>query len=113
VENGVDLFDSVFPTRISRNAMVFTPSGTRSLRREKIRHDVNPIDPDCGCYTCTHYSRAYLRHLFKAREINAAVLATYHNLYFIEQMMKRMRKAIAEGRFREFKRDFLGKYLGR
>lgn len=112
VENGVDLFDSVFPTRISRNAMVFTPSGPLSLRQEKMKLDVKPIDPDCGCYTCKHYSRAYLRHLFKAREINAPVLATYHNLFFMEQMMKAVRKAITEGRFSGFKKEFLGKYMG-
>jgi len=111
VENGMDLFDSVFPTRISRNAMVFTPRGTLSLRRENIKMDLQPIDPECRCYTCMHYSKAYIRHLFKAREINASVLTTYHNLYFMNQLMKNIRYSIENGKFKEFKKEFLKKYM--
>jgi queuine tRNA-ribosyltransferase len=108
--NGIDLFDCVFPTWIARNASAFTPNGTLSLRLEKNRLDNGPIDPDCGCPTCMHYSRAYLRHLFKAKEINAAVLTTYHNLFFIRKLIESIRVAIRNRDFSRFKREFLARY---
>jgi queuine tRNA-ribosyltransferase len=113
VQNGIDLFDCVYPTRIARNAMAFTSSGPLSLRRENMKSDTRPIDPGCGCYTCTRFSRAYLRHLFKTREINAAVFTTYHNLYFMEHFMKDMREAITRNSFLQFKKDFLSHYTGK
>jgi queuine tRNA-ribosyltransferase len=112
-ENGIDLFDCVFPTRIARNACAFTRYGTLSLRLEKNKFDLGPIDPECSCSVCARYSRSYLRHLFKAREINASVLVTFHNLSFIQNLIISIRSAIFEGRFREFKREFLQKYMSK
>jgi queuine tRNA-ribosyltransferase len=110
VEAGIDLFDCVFPTRTARNALVFTPDGPLSLRNEKYRLDFGPVDAECTCETCRNHSRAYLRHLFKAREIEAAVLATGHNLAFIQNLVKGIRASIARGKFMEFKQGFLARY---
>ncbi len=110
VERGVDMFDCVLPTRNARNASVFTNEGPISLVRAAYREDFSPIDKECGCYTCRNYTKAYLRHLFKAKEILASTLATWHNLYFMEHFMKRLRDAIREDRFSDFKREFLKKY---
>ncbi len=110
VERGVDMFDCVLPTRNARNASVFTNDGPISLVRAMYREDFTPIDKDCHCYTCSHYTKAYLRHLFKAKEILASVLATWHNLYFMENFMKKIRDAIRNGRFSEFKEEFLRRY---
>ena len=110
VKNGIDIFDCVFPTRVARNALVFTHRGTLSLRLERNKLDNSPVDKNCGCYTCCHYSRAYLRHLFKAKEILAAMLATEHNLWFIRQLMMRTREAIRRGEFKAWKQSFLEEY---
>ena len=110
VDAGVDLFDCVFPTRTARNAQVFTRDGTLSLRNERFKLDFQPIDPECRCPTCGGHSRAYLRHLFKAHEIQAAVLATRHNLSFIHTLVHDIRMAVELGRFPAFKRDFLARY---
>lgn len=107
---GIDMFDCVFPTRTARNAQVFTADGPLSLRNEKYRLDFRPIDEECRCPTCEVHSRAYLRHLFKAREIQAAVLATMHNLAFLQSLIHGIRSAIARGVFSTFKRDFLDRY---
>ncbi len=111
IEQGIDLFDCVFPTRTARNALIFTRSGTLNLRNERFRTDFSPPDPDCGCATCRNYSRAYLRHLFKCREILACVLATRHNLRFIRDLVVSSRHAIRENRFSVFKTEFLSRYL--
>ena len=110
VEAGIDLFDCVYPTRIARNAMVLTRDGSLSLRNERFRADFAPIDAECVCYTCRHHSRAYLRHLFKAKEIQAAVLATCHNLTFIQKLVHEIREAVERQQFLEFKRAFLLRY---
>ena len=110
VEAGIDLFDCVYPTRIARNAMVLTRDGSLSLRNERFRADFAPIDAECVCYTCRHHSRAYLRHLFKAKEIQAAVLATCHNLTFIQRLVHEIREAVERQQFLEFKRAFLLRY---
>jgi queuine tRNA-ribosyltransferase len=110
IEAGFDLFDCVFPTRTARNALAFTMSGPLSLRLEKNKYDRMPIEPSCTCYTCRHYSRSYLRHLFKAGEINAAVLTTIHNLFFIQTFIRTIRDKIREGKFGEFKKSFLSGY---
>jgi queuine tRNA-ribosyltransferase len=112
VDAGIDLFDCVFPTRTARNALVFTSRGTLNLRNEAHRKDFSPIDDACGCATCRIHSRAYLRHLFKAREIQAAVLATCHNLAFIQTLVSGIRRAISLGSFASFKKDFLESYSG-
>jgi queuine tRNA-ribosyltransferase len=110
IDAGVDLFDCVFPTRTARNALVFTPDGPLNLRLEANREDFRPIDPSCRCTACRAHSRAYLRHLFKAKEILAAMLATRHNLAFLSVMVRGARAAILEGRFTAFKRAFLSRY---
>lgn len=112
VENGIDMFDCVFPTRTARNASVFTHTGRISLKRKDCEMDFSPIDPECDCYTCKNYSKAYLRHLFKSGEIMASVLATHHNIYFLKKLVDRIREYIKKGNFKEFKKDFLAKYSG-
>ena len=109
VEAGIDLFDCVFPTRTARNAQVFTSEGPISLRNEKYRTDFRPIDEGCECRTCLYHSRAYLRHLFKAREIQAAVLATCHNLAFLQRLVKSIQEAISRGDFLRFKAEILAR----
>ncbi len=110
VEAGIDLFDCVYPTRTARNAQVLTRDGPLSMRNERFRKDMEPIDAECRCYTCRNHSRAYLRHLFKAKEIQAAVLATCHNLSFIHGLVRETRDAVAHGDFPRFKRAFLSRY---
>jgi queuine tRNA-ribosyltransferase len=110
VEAGIDLFDCVYPTRIARNAMVMTRDGTLSLRKERFRTDFNPIDHECTCSTCLQHSRAYLRHLFKAREIEAAVLATHHNLSFLQCLIREIRTAVHQGGLKRYKEQFLSRY---
>ncbi len=109
VEAGIDLFDCVFPTRTARNAQVFSSEGPLSLRNEKYKNDFRPIDDQCECETCRNHSRAYLRHLFKAREIQAAVLATCHNLTWLHNFVQSIRTAISRGEFLRFKREVLGR----
>ncbi|MFC1769839.1 tRNA guanosine(34) transglycosylase Tgt [Nitrospirota bacterium] len=103
VEAGFDMFDCVMPTRNARNGTLFTSEGRISIKRAEFREDEKPLDPECGCYTCRNYSRAYLRHLFMAREILSMRLNTIHNLHFYQDFMRSMRKSIAEGKFSEFK----------
>jgi queuine tRNA-ribosyltransferase len=110
VEKGIDMMDCVFPTRTARNAQAFTRRGTLNLRNEANRLASEPIDPGCACPTCRRHSRSYLRHLFKCREILAAMLATRHNLHYLQTLMRDIRQAIREGRFASFKRSFLEDY---
>ncbi|MGB9808992.1 MAG: tRNA guanosine(34) transglycosylase Tgt, partial [Caldanaerobacter sp.] len=112
VIRGVDMFDCVLPTRIARNGTVFTSKGKLIVRDAPYAEDFSPLDEECDCYTCRNYSRAYLRHLFKAKEILAARLATYHNLYFLIKLMEKIREAIRQDRLLEFKEEFLKKYYG-
>mgnify|MGYP002785081696 CR=1 FL=1 len=97
VLHGFDMFDCVLPTRNARNGQVFTWAGELSIKQEIYKADDRPLDEACDCYTCQHYSRAYLRHLFKADEILAAVLLTTHNLHFYQTLMRKLRDAIAAG----------------
>jgi queuine tRNA-ribosyltransferase len=106
VSCGMDIFDCVLPTRNARNGMLFTSFGRMVIKNARHRTEDMPVDPECGCYTCTHYSRAYLHHLFSAREILSYRLNTIHNLFFYLNLMAAMRKALAEGTFAEFRRDF-------
>lgn len=110
VENGIDLFDCVLPTRIARNGTVFTPEGTIALKKARFAESHEPIHEGCGCYTCQHYSKAYLRHLFKAGEMLGPMLASEHNLYFLNNMIKEIRQSIKEGKFAEYKSAFLSRY---
>jgi len=106
VARGADLFDCVIPTRNARNGQVFTATGPLMIRNAAYAQDPRPLDPACGCYTCRHYSRAYLRHLFQAREMLAYRLLTLHNLYYYLNLMAEMRQALAAGRFADFCREF-------
>jgi len=111
VENGIDLFDCVFPTRIARNGAVFTADGLIALKKEAHAESFVPIDADCDCAVCSRYTRAYLRHLFKAKEILGAMLATEHNLHFMHRLVTKIGIAIRSGSFPELKREFLDRYL--
>ena len=108
VVRGIDMFDCVLPTRNARNATVFVPGGKLLLRKAEHREDARPIQEGCGCYTCSRFSRAYLRHLFKTREILAYRLATIHNLYYLIEFVARLRSAIEEDRIDEFSLRFRG-----
>jgi len=112
VGRGVDLFDCVLPTRNARNGQLFTRHGTIAIKNSQYASDFRPPDPECGCPTCRRHSRAYLRHLFLAGEMNAAVLNTLHNLHFYLDTMQRIRKAIEFGTFETFKADFLQTLAG-
>jgi queuine tRNA-ribosyltransferase len=104
VENGFDMFDCVMPTRNARNGTLFTSRGKISIKRTEFKEDPNPLDPDCDCYTCKNYSRAYLRHLFLSKEILSMRLNTIHNLYFYLDFFKKMRNSLSEGNFHSFKK---------
>ena len=106
VRRGVDMFDCVIPTRNARNGFLFTRYGTLKIRNSQYQHDTRPIDEQCGCYTCQHYSRAYLRHLDKCGEILGARLNTIHNLYYYQELMRDIRAAISENRFEVFVSEF-------
>lgn len=112
VKNGVDIFDCVLPTRNARNGSLFTTRGTISIKRSEYEFDFNPIDCDCTCKVCQKYTRAYLRHLFKEKEILYVILSSYHNLYFLNNLVLQIRKSIYENRFDNFMQDFLAKYKG-
>lgn len=110
VERGIDMFDCVLPTRIARHGMAMTSQGRVNIKNAKYEKDFTPLDPNCDCYTCRNYSRAYLRHLFKADEILSSMLMTNHNLHFLINTMKNIRKAIEEDRFLEYKKEFYDNY---
>jgi queuine tRNA-ribosyltransferase len=102
------MFDCVMPTRNARNGTLFTSNGRISIKREEFKFDTGPLDPVCGCYTCRNYSRGYLRHLFLSREILSMRLNTIHNLHFYQDFFKKIRSAIEERKFGEFKRRWEG-----
>jgi queuine tRNA-ribosyltransferase len=110
IEMGIDIFDSAFPTRNARHQTLMTSNGNIDIAKRKFAGDFNPVDGNCGCYTCKNYARAYLHHLFRESELLALRLASIHNLYFIQSIVKGARQAILEDRFSEFKekiiRDF-------
>jgi queuine tRNA-ribosyltransferase len=110
IENGIDTFDCVAPTRMARNGSLYTRGGRINILNEKFRSDLGKIDSECGCYACTNYTRAYLSHLFHAKEILGATLASIHNLYFIVNLVKEIRQSIKEGEFVTFKETFLERY---
>ena len=113
VARGFDMFDCVLPTRNARNGQLFTRAGTLSIKGARFAEDQSPPDPDCECYTCRHFSRAYLRHLFVANEITAATLNTLHNLHFYLDTMKRIGEAIMPGSFEKFRQTFHETYSRR
>ena len=113
VARGIDFFDCVMPSRNARHAFLFTRHGTMNLLNNCYERDMRPIDEDCGCPVCQKYSRAYIRHLFKAKEILAMRLAVMHNLYFYNELAAMIRKAIEEDRFEEFRRENVEKLAKR
>ena len=110
VMRGVDMFDCVLATRVARNGTVFTHDGRLVVKNARYAEDFGPLDADCDCYACKNFSRAYIRHLFKAGEILALRLASIHNLRFLIRLMERVREAIAEDRFLDFRKEFYAKY---
>ncbi len=110
VQHGIDMFDCVFPTRVARNGTTMTSRGRLVVKNAEFARDFRPIDPDCDCYTCRNFSRAYVRHLLKTEEIFGLRLTTTHNLHFLIQFMKKMRQAILEDRFVLFRQEFLASY---
>lgn len=109
VHCGYDMFDCVMPTRNARNGMLFTSFGRLNIKGAAYAEDEGPVDPECSCYVCRNYSRSYLRHIFRAKEILASRLNTWHNLHYYLTLMAQMRKAIAEDRFQEFRAEFYAK----
>ncbi len=109
IERGIDMFDCVMPTRNARHGVLFTWNGVISVRNSNYKDDFTKVDEDCDCYTCTNYSRAYLRHLFNAGEILALELASIHNLHFYLELMKTAREKIKEGIFVEWKNEIVNK----
>ena len=113
VARGIDLFDCVLPTRNARNGQLFTRSGPLSIKNARFAEDTGPPDPDCPCYTCTRFSRAYLRHLFMAGEMTGSTLNTVHNLFFYLDTMRRIREAILFGTFEKLRQEFRQTYSRR
>jgi len=112
VLRGIDMFDCVLPTRLARNGTVFTRRGKLVIRNAVFARDLTPLDPDCDCYVCKNYSRAYIRHLIKAGEVLGIRLTTIHNLYFVLGLMREIREAVREGKIVEFRDCFIKKYQG-
>jgi len=109
IYRGYDMFDCVMPTRNARNGMLFTSTGALNIKNARYAEDRGPIDPECGCYVCSKYSRAYLRHLYRAGEILSSRFNTYHNLFYYLTLMEGARDAIANGSFDKFRREFYAK----
>jgi len=110
VARGIDMFDCVLPTRIARNGTVFTKDGKLVVRNAEFARDFSPMDPECDCYACRNFSRAYIRHLIKANEVLGIRLTTIHNLRFVLKLMEQIRQAIAADSFNEFKKDFVFRF---
>jgi queuine tRNA-ribosyltransferase len=111
IDSGVDMFDCVLPTRVARNGTLYTWQGRKSIKRQEYKEDSGPLDPECDCYTCTNYSRAYLRHLFLSGEILGSRLNTIHNLHFYMKVMEKARKALEENRWEEYRDDCLTRFV--
>ena len=110
VLRGIDMFDCVLATRIARNGTCFTRQGRLVVRNAQYARDFTPIEAECDCYACRHFTRAYVRHLLKADEITGARLASIHNLRFLIHMMEEIRQAILEDRFLDYRREFYERY---
>ena len=110
VARGIDMYDCALPTRVARNGSMFTPEGRVDISKARYAEQQGPLDETCDCYTCQHYSAAYLRHLFRAKELLGLRLASIHNLRFVLSLMERMRAAIFEDRFESFRREFMDAY---
>lgn len=113
VSLGVDMFDSVFPTRVARHGVALTHSGKLNLRAARYRHDMKPIDESCSCYTCRTFTRSYIHHLLSKKEVLGQILLTIHNINFMIGFMEKLRRSIMEDEFEKFKEDFLKRFGGR
>ena len=113
VEYGIDTFDCIAFTRQARNGGLYTATGRINITNAKFKDDFTPIDPECACYTCKNYTRAYINHLFKANEMLAYTLASIHNEYFVVNLVDRIRESIIDGSFLEFKKTYLANYFGK
>ena len=110
IENGADTFDCVNPSRVARNAAIYSPDGRFNITRAEFKRDFSPLVEGCECYTCTHYSKAYIHHLFKAKEILSSTLATIHNEHFTVKLVDDIRASIEDGTYWEFKDEVLGRF---
>ena len=111
IDSGIDMFDCVMPTRVARNGTIFTWQGKVSIKRNEYKEDSSRLDPECDCYTCSNYSKAYLRHLFLSGEILGSRLNTIHNIYFYMKLMEKSREAIQSERWEEFRDDMLRRFI--
>lgn len=111
VDAGIDMFDCVMPTRVARNGTLFTWQGKVSIKRQEYRNDPSPLDPDCDCYTCLNYTKAYLRHLFMSGELLGHRLHTIHNLYFYMKLMEKIRVALENGTWEEFRDQCISRFV--
>ena len=112
VEAGADTFDCVNPSRVARNAAIYSPDGRFNITNARFKRDFTPLVEGCGCYTCTHYTRAYVHHLFKAKEILASTLTTIHNEWFTVRLVDAIRDSINSGEYSDFKEEMLGRFSG-
>ncbi|ABK70334.1 MULTISPECIES: tRNA guanosine(34) transglycosylase Tgt [Mycolicibacterium] len=112
VAAGADTFDCVSPSRVARNAAIYTSTGRYNITGARYKRDFTPLDPECDCYTCANYSRAYIRHLFKAKEMLSATLCTIHNERFVVRLVDRIRAAMLAGEFDALRDEVLGRYYG-
>ena len=113
IKTGADTFDCVSPSRVARNAAIYTRDGRYNLTGAKYRRDFGPLDPDCSCYTCQNYSRAYLRHLYKAKEMLFSTLCTIHNEHFVVSLVDEIRQSMVDGRFDGLETEVLGRYYAK
>ena len=113
IDAGIDTFDCVNPSRVARNAAIYTPQGRYNITNARFAADFSPLAEGCGCYTCQNYTRAYVRHLFKAKELLAATLATIHNEWFTVRLVDAIRESINDGRMEEFRGHVLGRFYGK
>ena len=113
IESGADTFDCVNPSRVARNAAIYSPDGRFNITRAQFKRDFSPLVEGCGCYTCTHYSKAYIHHLFKAKEMLVNTLCTIHNEYFTVQLVASIRAALEDGTYEELKAETLGRFYAK
>ena len=111
IQRGIDMFDCVLPTRNARNGQVMSADGKYYIKNATYRFDDLPIDPECDCYCCRNYTRGYISHLYKAKEILASELMSIHNIHFLINQAHKMREAVEKGNFREAKKQFKERYL--
>ena len=110
IEEGVDMFDCVLPTRLARHGALMTSHGRINIQRAQYKEDFTPLDEECDCYTCKHYTKAYLHHLYKAKEEFGKTLNSIHNIRFLIHLTEQAREAIKEDRFLEFKAETVAKF---